>query len=65
MSVLVKKGITSVRQRMDAHPGLHISCLACLREHDVAAAAWDMLEGYPVGYAGMDFGVRLGSPFLG
>lgn len=50
---------------VNARPGLHIACLAWLREHDVAAVAWDMLDEYPVGYDGMDFGVHLGIPFLG
>jgi len=48
-----------------ARPGLHIACLEWLREHDVCAVAWDMLDEYPVGYNGMDFGVHLGIPFLG
>lgn len=49
---------------VDARPGLHISCLEWLREHDVAGVAWDMLDERPVGY-GMDFGVHLGIPLLG
>jgi kynurenine formamidase len=48
-----------------ARPGLHIACLEWLREHDVAGVAWDMLDEYPVGYEGIDFGVHLGIPFLG
>jgi len=48
-----------------ARPGLHISCLEWLREHDIAAVTWDMLDEYPVGYEGIDFGVHLGIPFLG
>jgi len=48
-----------------ARPGLHIACLEWLREHDVAAVTWDMLDEYPVGYEGIDFGVHLGIPFLG
>jgi kynurenine formamidase len=50
---------------VDSRPGLHIACLEWLREHDVSAVAWDMLDEYPVGYSGMDFGVHLGIPFLG
>lgn len=50
---------------VNARPGLHISCLEWLRAHDVAAVTWDMLDEYPVGYQGIDFGVHLGIPFLG
>src|SRR5262245_3924020 len=50
---------------VNTRPGLHISCLEWLREHDVVAVVWDMLDEYPVGYDGMDFGVHLGIPFLG
>jgi kynurenine formamidase len=50
---------------VDARPGLHIACLEWLREHDVCAVVWDMLDEYPVGYNGIDFGVHLGIPFLG
>ncbi|MGE0680530.1 MAG: cyclase family protein [Candidatus Binatia bacterium] len=50
---------------VNARPGLHIACLDWLREHDVSAVTWDMLDEYPVGYDKMDFGVHLGIPFLG
>jgi kynurenine formamidase len=50
---------------VEARPGLHIACLEWLREHDVSAVAWDMLDEFPVGYNGIDFGVHLGIPFLG
>jgi kynurenine formamidase len=50
---------------VNARPGLHIACLEWLREHDVSAVTWDMLDEYPVGYDKMDFGVHLGIPFLG
>jgi len=50
---------------IDSRPGLHISCLEWLREHDVAGVTWDMLDEYPVGYDGIDFGVHLGIPLLG
>ncbi len=50
---------------VNARPGLHIACLEWLRNHDVAAVTWDMLDEYPVGYQGIDFGVHLGIPFLG
>src|SRR5262245_20067559 len=55
---------TQSLSNVDARPGLHISCLEWLREHDVAGIAWDMLDERPVGY-GMDFGVHLGIPLLG
>jgi kynurenine formamidase len=50
---------------VEARPGLHIACLEWLREHDIAGVAWDMLDEYPVGYEGIDFGVHLGIPLLG
>jgi len=50
---------------VNARPGLHIACLEWLRQNDVAAVAWDMLDEFPVGYNGIDFGVHLGIPFLG
>src|SRR5215470_1933436 len=50
---------------INARPGLHIACLEWLRQHDVSAVTWDMLDEYPVGYEGIDFGVHLGIPFLG
>ena len=31
-------------------PGLHVSCLPFLRDHDVAVLAWDMLDHLPIGY---------------
>jgi kynurenine formamidase len=31
-------------------PGLHVSCLPFLRDHDVALLGWDMLDHQPVGY---------------
>lgn len=45
-------------------PGLHIACLEWLRQHDVAALAWDLHDERPVGY-GLGFGVHLGIPMLG
>lgn len=48
-----------------ARPGLHISCLTWLRQHDVAAIAWDMHDERPTGYAGFEFGVHLAIPLLG
>jgi len=31
-------------------PGLHVSCLPFLRDHDVSVLVWDMLDHLPVGY---------------
>ena len=31
-------------------PGLHVSCLPFLRDHDVSLLAWDMLDHLPIGY---------------
>ena len=31
-------------------PGLHVSCLPFLRDHDVAVLVWDMLDHVPIGY---------------
>ena len=33
-----------------ARPGLHISCLPFLRDHDVSVLVWDMLDHLPIGY---------------
>lgn len=51
--------------QMVARPGLHIACLEWLRQHDVAAIAWDLMDERPVGYDGLGFGVHLGIPLLG
>ncbi|GIX47416.1 MAG: cyclase [Candidatus Tectimicrobiota bacterium] len=55
------QGIPAAAQR----PGLHIACLEWLREHDVAALAWDLMDERPVGYEGFQFGVHLAIPLLG
>jgi kynurenine formamidase len=34
----------------EPRPGLHASCLPFLRDHDVAALAWDMMDLTPNGY---------------
>lgn len=34
----------------DPRPGLHVSCLPFLRDHDVAVLAWDMMDLTPNGY---------------
>ena len=31
-------------------PGLHVSCLEFLRDHDVSVLVWDMLDHLPIGY---------------
>ena len=31
-------------------PGLHVSCLPFLRDHDVSLLVWDMLDHLPIGY---------------
>lgn len=51
--------------RVSPHPGLHLSCLEWLRERDVAAIAWDMMDERPIGYAGFGMGAHLAIPFLG
>ena len=51
--------------RVSPHPGLHVSCLEWLREKDVAAIAWDMMDERPIGYAGFGMGAHLAIPFLG
>ena len=33
-----------------SRPGLHVSCLPFLRDHDVALLVWDMLDHLPIGY---------------
>ena len=55
----------STASPLDERPGLHISCLEWLREHDVAGLAWDLMDERPIGYDGVDFGVHLGIPLLG
>jgi kynurenine formamidase len=34
----------------NTRPGLHVSCLPFLRDHDVAVLVWDMLDHLPIGY---------------
>ena len=55
------QGFASVTTR----PGLHIACLEWLREHDVSAIVWDLMDERPVGYGGFVFGVHLAIPLLG
>ena len=39
-----------VRDRAHRRPGLHVSCLQFLRDHDVSVLVWDMLDHLPIGY---------------
>ena len=34
----------------NVRPGLHVSCLPFLRDHDVSLLVWDMLDHLPIGY---------------
>jgi kynurenine formamidase len=34
----------------NVRPGLHVSCLPFLRDHDVSVLVWDMLDHLPIGY---------------
>jgi kynurenine formamidase len=34
----------------DPRPGLHVSCLPFLRDHDLAVLVWDMMDLAPNGY---------------
>lgn len=51
--------------RVSPHPGLHLSCIAWFREHDIAAIAWDMMDERPSGYPGFGMGPHLAIPLLG
>ena len=35
---------------LQQRPGLHVSCLPFLRDHDVSVLVWDMLDHLPIGY---------------
>ncbi|MCE2488260.1 MAG: hypothetical protein J4F42_22325, partial [Desulfurellaceae bacterium] len=59
--VISPQGFASVTTR----PGLHIACLEWLRQHDVSALVWDLMDERPIGYDGFVFGVHLGIPLLG
>ena len=39
-------GVTPITER----PGLHVSCLSFIRDHDVSILAWDMMDLSPNGY---------------
>jgi hypothetical protein len=52
------------RPHVDPRPGLHASCLAFLREHDVAVLCWDQLDAIPDPY-GMPWSVHAAIPAFG
>lgn len=52
------------RPHVDARPGLHASCLAFLRERDIAVLCWDQLDASPDSY-GMPWGVHAALPAFG
>ena len=71
-AVVIRSGDEAFRQahpdwvaRVSPHPGLHVSCLEWLRQKDVAAVAWDMMDERPSGYPGFAMGTHLAIPFLG
>jgi kynurenine formamidase len=71
-AVVIRSGDEAFRQahpdwvpRVSPHPGLHVSCLEWLRQKDVAAVAWDMMDERPSGYPGFGMGAHLAIPFLG
>ena len=35
---------------VNERPGLHVSCLPFLRDHDAAVLVWDMLDHLPIGH---------------
>ena len=45
----VRPAVRSDRPR-STRPGLHVSCLPFLRDHDVSVLVWDMLDQLPIGY---------------
>jgi kynurenine formamidase len=45
-------------------PGVHGSCLAFIREHDVALWGWDLMELWPNGY-GLPFTIHYSIPYFG
>lgn len=45
-------------------PGVHASCLAFIREHDVALWGWDLMELWPNGYE-LPFTIHLAIPWFG
>lgn len=71
--VVVRSGAEAFRAahpewvpRVSPHPGLHVTCLEWLREKDVAAIAWDMMDERPnPAYPGFFMGTHLAIPFLG
>lgn len=45
-------------------PGVHASCLAFIREHDVALWGWDLMELWPNGYE-LPFTIHFSLPYFG
>jgi len=43
----------------------HLSCLEWFRAKDIAAIAWDMMDGRPSGHPGFGMSPHLAIPFLG
>jgi kynurenine formamidase len=39
-----------VASALQERPGLHVSCLPFLRDHDVSVLVWDMIDHSPIGY---------------
>ncbi len=50
--ILAKRGIRlePFNPMQQQRPGLHVSCLPFLRDHDVSVLVWDMLDHLPIGY---------------
>lgn len=40
----------AVAPALQERPGLHVSCLPFLRDHDVSVLVWDMIDHSPIGY---------------
>lgn len=40
----------AVASALQERPGLHVSCLPFLRDHDVSVLVWDMIDHSPIGY---------------
>ena len=62
-AVLVYSGFEAYRDAQpddfgrEPFPGLHASCIAYVRDHDVALLSWDMLDSKPADY-GLAWGVH-------
>jgi len=40
----------AVAAALQERPGLHVSCLPFLRDHDASVLVWDMIDHSPIGY---------------